>query len=52
MRARSLHALGRAFNEPRRDLAYSRGFIVRARHSGCISLVTFFVQAKKVTRSL
>jgi hypothetical protein len=51
MRASSLYAHGCAFNEPRHDLADSRGFIARARHPGCVSLLTFFAQAKKVSRS-
>jgi hypothetical protein len=38
-------------SEPRPVFAHSRSFIARARHPGCISLVTFFVQAKKVTRA-
>jgi hypothetical protein len=51
MRASSLYAQGCAFNEPRHDLAYPQREARRARHPGCISLLTFFVQAKKVSRS-
>ena len=46
MRASSLYAQGRAFNEPRHALAYRSE--AAARHPGCISFGYFvFVQAKK-----
>ncbi len=38
---------GRAFNEPRHDLAYSRSFTARARHPGCVSLVTHRCASKE-----
>src|SRR5690349_3754347 len=50
-RASSLSVQGSTVNEPRHDLADPEREARRARHPGCISLVTFFVQAKKVTRS-
>ena len=52
MRARSLHAHGCAFSEPRSTLAHSEGRMPEERATGgVLSLVTFFAQAKKVTRS-
>ena len=52
MRARSLHAHGRAFSEPRSRLAHPQGRMPGGRATwGVLSLVTFFAQAKKVTRS-
>src|SRR5580765_3753791 len=53
MRASSLHAQGRAFNEPRHDLAYPERVARRARHPGCISFGYFSLgKQRKVTRAL
>ena len=52
MRASSLRAHGCALNEPRSTLAKSEGRMPGDRATGgVLSLVTFFAQAKKVTRS-
>jgi hypothetical protein len=51
MRASSLYAQGCAFNEPRHALANPQREARRAQHPGCVSLLTFFAQAKKVSRS-
>jgi len=52
MRASSLRAHGCALNEPRSALANSEGRMPGERAAwGVLSLVTFFAQAKKVTRS-
>ena len=51
MRASSLRAHGCALNEPRSTLAKSEGRMPGDRATGgVLSLVTFFAQAKKVTR--
>ena len=52
MRASSQSVHGCAVCEPRSPRAHLQGMDARkARRSGCVSLVTFFAQAKKVTRS-
>jgi hypothetical protein len=52
MRASSSHVHGCTFDEPRNALAHPEHRDVRrARHLGCVSLVTLFSQEKRVTRS-
>ena len=51
MRASSLSVHGSTVNEPRHALADPERAARRARRSGGVSLLTFFAQAKKVSRS-
>ena len=52
MRASSSHVHGCTFDEPRNAIANPEHRDVRrARHLGCVSLVTLFSQEKRVTRS-
>ena len=52
MRASSLHAHGRAFNEPRPVLAHPEREARRARHPGCVLFGYFLLhKQEKVTRA-